>query len=54
MTRESKYCIAVMKGHFNKEIVMTKKDDESFKNSTKYWIFDHVYVHGDVEVRDND
>ena len=35
MMEESKYCSDVMKEHFNKEIVMTKKDDEGFENSTK-------------------
>ena len=35
MIEESKYCSDVMKEHFNKEIVMTKKDDEDFENSTK-------------------
>ena len=32
---ESKYCSGVMKKHFNKELVMTKEDNENFKNSTK-------------------
>ena len=32
---------------------MTKKDDEEFKNSTKCWIFDNVYVEIDVKIRDN-
>ena len=30
---------------------MAKKDDEDFKNSTKCWICDNVYVDGDVKVR---
>ena len=30
---------------------MTKKDNENFKNSTKCWICDNVYVEGDVKVR---
>ena len=34
MTKESKYCSDVMKKHFNKELVMTKKDDENCENST--------------------
>ena len=32
---ESKYCSDVMKKHFNKELVMTKKNNEDFENSTK-------------------
>ena len=27
-----------MKNHFNKELVMTKEDNEDFENSTKCWI----------------
>ena len=38
MMEESKYCSDVMKKHFNKELVMTKEDNEKFKNSTKCWI----------------
>ena len=32
MIEESKYCSDVMKKSFNKKIVMTKTDDEDFKN----------------------
>ena len=35
MIEESKYCIDVMKKHFNKELVTTKKGSEDFENSTK-------------------
>ena len=42
-----------MKKHFNKELGMTKEDDEDFKNSTKCWIYDNNYVEGDVKVRDH-
>ena len=40
-----------MKKHFYRELVMTKKVDEGFENSTKYWICDHYYVDSDVKVR---
>ena len=40
-----------MKQHFNKELVMTKEDNEDFKNSTKCWICDNDYVDNDVKVR---
>ena len=30
MIEESKYCSDVMKKHFNKELVMTKEDNEDF------------------------
>ena len=42
-----------MKKYFNKELVMTKADNEDFKNSTKYWICDNDYVDSDVKVRDH-
>ena len=35
MIEESKYCSDVMKKHFNKELVMAKKDNEDFKTFTK-------------------
>ena len=40
MIEESKYCSDVMKKHFNKELVITKADNENFKNSTKCWVCD--------------
>ena len=53
MIEESKYCHKVMKKHFNKELVMTKEDNEGFKNSTKCWICDNDYIDTDVKVRDH-
>ena len=34
MNEESKYCSDVMRKYFNKELVMTKEENENFKNST--------------------
>ena len=31
MIEEIKYCIDIMKKHFNKELVMTKEEDEDFE-----------------------
>ena len=50
---ESKYCSDVMKKHFKKEFVMTKEDNEDFKNSTKCWICDKDYIGNDFKVRDH-
>ena len=50
---ESKYCSDAMKKYFSKELVMTKEDNENFKNSSKCWICDIDYVDNDVKVRDN-
>ena len=33
-----------MKKHFNKELVMTKKDNEDFENSAKCLICDNSYI----------
>ena len=35
MTEKSKYCSNVMKKHFWKELLMTKKDDEDFEISAE-------------------
>ena len=51
MIEESKYCSDVMKKHFNKELIFTKRDSENFENSTKYWICGNDYTHGDVKAR---
>ena len=39
-----------MKKLFHKELVITKKNDEGFRNSTKCWICDNHYVDADVKV----
>ena len=54
MVEERKYCSDVMKKHFNKELVMTKKGVVDFEDSTKCWICDDAYIDdGDVKVRDH-
>ena len=50
--KESKYCCRVMKKHFNKELAMTKEDNESFESSKKWWICDNAFVEFDVKVTD--
>ena len=52
MIEDIKYCSDVTKNYFNKELVMTKEDNENFKNSTKCWICDNDYV-DDVKRRDH-
>ena len=42
-----------MKKHFNKELVIIKKDNEDFKNSPNCWICDNEYIDGDVKVRND-
>ena len=53
MIEENKYCSDVIKKHFNKELMMTKEDNEDFKNSAKSWICGNDYVDNDVKVRDH-
>ena len=52
MIEESKYCSDVMKKLFNKELLMTKKDNKDFENSTKCWIYDNDYVAINDTVKD--
>ena len=42
-----------MQKPFKKELVMTKKDNEDFKNSGKCCICDNFHVNGYVKVRDH-
>ena len=53
MVEESKYYTDIMEKHFNKELVIAKKDGEDFKNSTKCWIYDNVYVDDDAKMSDH-
>ena len=53
MIEETKYCSDVIKKHFNKKLVMSKGDNEDFKNFTKCWICDNDYVDNNVKVRDH-
>ena len=49
MIEQSKCCCDVVKKHFNKEPVITEKDNEDFKNSDKCWVFDNDYIDKDVK-----
>ena len=41
------------KKKIDKELVITKKDDEDFESSIKCWICDNGYADGNVKVRDH-
>ena len=43
----------MIKKHFNKEPLMTKEDNEDFKNCTKCWICNNDYIDNDVKVTDH-
>ena len=51
--KESKYCSRVIEIEFNKPLVMTMKDHESFNNSSKCWICKKEYDEGKVRVKDH-
>ena len=54
MIEESKYCCELIKNkQFNKELLLTKEENEDFENSTKCWICDKIYVDKNVKVRDH-
>ena len=40
-----------MKKYLNKELVMTKEDNEDFQNSAKCLICDNDYIGNDVKLR---
>ena len=50
MIKETKYCSEVIK-HFIKELIITKENNEDFRNSIKCWIWDNDYVDNDFKVR---
>ena len=51
MIEESEYYSDVIKKHFNKELVINKRNNKDFENSTKCWIYGNAYFDGDVKVR---
>ena len=53
MVKESKYCSRVIKKHFNKELVMTKEDDNTFESSTKYLNCNNIFIESTFKVRDH-
>ena len=53
MIDESKNCTDMLNRHFNEGLVMTRRNDEDFENSSKCWICDNAYVDGDVKARDH-
>ena len=40
-----------MNKYFNQELLMTKKDNEDFENSTKCCTCDNLYVDCDIKVK---
>ena len=53
MIEEGIYFSDVMQNILNKELVMTKKENEDIESSTKCWICDNNYIDGNIIVRDH-
>ena len=51
MIKQSKHCTNIMNKYFNQELLMTKKDNEDFENSTKCCTCDNLYVDCDIKVK---
>ena len=50
--KEYDYCREVTKNHFNKYLVMPKRDEQTFQSSNKCWICDKIFDVGDNKVRE--
>ena len=49
MVKDSEHFSKVIKTERNKPLIMTKKDHEGLKNSTKRWIYIKTYEEGKVK-----
>ena len=50
---EYDYCKKLIKNHFNKNLVMSAKDERRFQSSNKCWIHNKLFVAKDNKVRDH-
>ena len=51
--REYEHCKKVMKKHFNKNLVMSEKEEHLFQQSNSCWICKKLNDHDDEKVRDH-
>ena len=51
--KEHKYCKKIIKDQFNKNIVMTEKEEYLFQQSNNCWIYKKLIDNKDEKVRDN-
>ena len=51
--KEFEYCKKVMKKHFNKNLIMSEKEEEQFKSSNTCWICEKLIDDDDEKVRDH-
>ena len=50
---EYDYCKKVIKSYFNKNLIMSAKEEERFQLSTSCWTCDKLFDVGDDKVRDH-
>ena len=50
---EYEYCKKIMKDHFNKNLIMSIKEEELFQKANKCWICDKLFELVDEKVRDH-
>ena len=53
MLEEVNWCKSIINKHFNKPLIMTKKNKRDFKKATKCYICDKPYNNNDIRVRDH-
>ena len=53
MLDEVRHCKKIVKKHFNKELIMSKDDENNFKKSTECHICNKKYNEKDIRVRDH-
>ena len=51
---EYDYCKKKIKNHFNKNLIMSTKDEKRFQSSNKCWICNKLFVAEDNKVRGHD
>ena len=51
--KEFEYCKKVMKKHFNKNLIMSEKEEEQFQSSNICWICEKLIDDDDEKVRDH-
>ena len=51
--KEDKYCKKIMKNQFNKDLVMTEKEEYLFQQSNSCWICKKLIDNNDEKVRDH-
>ena len=51
--KEYKYCRKIMRKHFNKKLIMSKKEEHLFQESKSCWICEKLFDNDEEKVRDH-